>query len=91
MRRSPSIFVWSDLWVVHVAKTFFHTLIVIHRVHCSEKHKLSVAIETSSSRDQSISDILIHSTYIPDVADVLGEVLRQQYIVLQFRINEITS
>ena len=28
---------------------------------------------------------------VPDVVAVLGEVIRQQYIVLQYRINESTS
>ena len=76
--NSPSIFVWNDPWLVQVAQNFFHTLIVVHGVHCSEKHRLSVPFETSSSWDQSTSDCRMHFTYIPDVVDVLSEVLRQQ-------------
>ena len=57
----------------------------------SEKHGLLVPVETSSSWDQSTSDYWMYSTCINDVIDVLGEVLWQQYSVLQCRINEITS
>ena len=89
--RSPSISVWCDPWLVQVASTFFHALIIVHRVHCSEKHGLLVALETSSFWDQSTSDCWMYFTYISDVTDVLGEVLMQQYIVLQCRINEVTS
>ena len=70
---------------------FFHILMVVHRVHCSVKHRLSVPCETSSSWDQSTSDYWMYFTYTSDVIDVLGEVLWQQYIVLQCRINEVTS
>ena len=41
------------LLTFQVVSNFFHTLIVVHRVHCSEKHGLPVPFETSSSWDQS--------------------------------------
>ena len=91
LMRSPSIFIWCDPWRVQVASNFFHALIVVHRVHCSEKHGLPVPFETSSSCDQSTSDYWMYFTYSSDVIDELGEVFWQQYIVLQCRINEITS
>ena len=36
LMRSPSIFVWCDAWLGQVASNFFHALIVVHRVHCSD-------------------------------------------------------
>ena len=42
--RSPSIFAWFDPKLVQVASNFFHTLIVVQRVHCSEKHGLPVPL-----------------------------------------------
>ena len=33
----------------------------------------------------------VHVVSVPDVVDVLSELIRQQYIVLQCRINESTS
>ena len=83
-------FVWSDPRLVQVALVF-HTLIVVHRVHCCEKQFACSFFGTPSSWDQSTSDYWMHFTYFSDVVDVLGRVLRQQYIVLQCRINEITS
>ena len=88
LMRSPSIFVWCDPWFVQIVLNFFHTLIV---VHCSVKHGLPVPFETSSSWDQSTSDCWMYFTYIPDVVDVLGEDIWQQYIVLLCRTKEITS
>ena len=35
---SKDFFVWCDPWLVQVASNFFHALIVVHRVYCSEKH-----------------------------------------------------
>ena len=39
--RSPSIFAWCDPWLVRVVSNYFHTLIVVHRVHCSEKTRIA--------------------------------------------------
>ena len=50
-------------------------------------HGLPVPFETSSSWDHSTSDYWMYFTYTSDVIDVLW----QQYIVLQCRINDITS
>ena len=77
--------------MVRFASNFLHALIVVHRVHCSENRGPPVPFETSSSWDQSTSDYQMYFTYISDVIDVVGEVLWPQYIVLQCRINEITS
>ena len=56
LMRSPRYFLRCDPWLVQVASNFFHALIVVHRVHCSDEHGLSVPFETSSSWDQSTSD-----------------------------------
>ena len=45
----------------------------------------------SSSQNQSTLDDRVHVVSVPDVVDVLGEVIRQQHIVLQCRIYESTS
>ena len=39
-------FVWCDHWLLQVASHFFHVLIVVHRVHCSDKHELPFSFET---------------------------------------------
>ena len=56
--KSPSIFLWCDPWFVQIVLNFFHTLIVVHRIHRSEKHGLPVPFETSASWDQSTSGYL---------------------------------
>ena len=44
-----------------------------------------------SSWDQSALNSRVHVVRVPDVRDVLGDVIRQQYIVLQCKSNKITS
>ena len=105
--RLPSFFVWNDPWFVQVASNFFRALVIVHRIHCSEKHGLPCSFETFSAWDQSTFWLLrtlrwkFSETWSPpesftapsdislisDVEDVLCEVLRQQYIVLQCRIR----
>ena len=48
-------------------------------------------MKASSSWDQSTFNDGMQFISVPDVVNVLGEVIRQQYIVLQCGINEITS
>ena len=63
--RCASISVWCDPWLVQVVSNFFFSLIVVHRVHCSERHRLPVPFETYSSWDQSTTGYWIYFTYIP--------------------------
>ena len=58
----------------------------VHRVHGCEEHGLPVPFGASSSWNQSTFDDGVHFVSVPDVVDVLGEVIRQQYIVLQCRL-----
>ena len=88
---SPRTFVHRDSGFVQIVLGFFQVLIVIHRAHCCEEHWLPILFEGSSSWDQSTFNDGVQFISVPDVADVLGEVIRQQYIVLQCRINESTS
>ena len=44
-----------------------------------------------SNSDQSTFVNGVHFESVPDVVDALGKVIRQQYIVLQWWINKITS
>ena len=89
--NSPSIFVHCDSGFIQIVLNFFQILFGVHRVHGVEKHRLPVPFVTSSSRNQSTLDDGVHVVSVPDVVDVLGEVIRQQYIVLHCRINESTS
>ena len=78
----PSILVHCDSGFVQIVLDFFQILMVVHRVHCCE---------ASSSWDQSTFNDGVQYISVPDVVDVLSEVIQQQYIVVQCRINEITS
>ena len=55
------------------------------------KHWLPVFKETSSSSNQSALDDGAHVVSVPEVVDVLREVIWQQHTVSQCRINESTS
>ena len=61
----------------------------VHRVRGCEKHWLPVPFETSSSWNQSTLDDGVHVVSVPEVVDVLGEVVRWQYIVLQCRSTRL--
>ena len=87
----PSIFAHCDSGFVQIVMNFFQVLSSVHRVHGCEEHWLHLLFVASSSWDQSILNDGIQFSSVPDVVDVLGEVIGQQYIVLQFRINENTS
>ena len=47
----------------------------VHRPHGCEEHRLPVPFETFSSRNQSTLDDGVHVVSVPDVIDVLGEVI----------------
>ena len=68
-----------------------HTMSTLHRIHCSEEHSLSSSFDAFSSWNQSISYYRIQFTRVPDVVEVLGKSCRNQYIVLQLRINSTFS
>ena len=71
------MFVRCGSGFVQIVLDFFQILIVLHRVHCCEEHSLSVlSVTFSSSWDQSTLDDGVHFVGIPDVVDVLGEVIR---------------
>ena len=89
--NSPSILVHLDSGFIQIVLGFCLILIGVHRLHSCEKHWLPVPFETSSSRNQSTLDDGVHVVSVPDVVDVLGEVVRQQYGVLQCRMNESAS
>ena len=44
-----NILVWRDPWFRQIAWSFSHTISIIHRVHCSEEHRLSSSLEAFSS------------------------------------------
>ena len=85
------MFLHCDSGFAQIVLDFFQILTVVHRVHSCEKHWLPVLFEASSSCDQSTFNDGVQFISVHDVIDVLDEVIRQQYIVLQCRINEITS
>ena len=89
--NSPSVFVRCNSGFVQIVFNFFQILSSTHRVHGCEEHWLPVPSEAFCSQDQSTSDYGVHFISVPDVVDVLGKVIRQQYIVLQCRINDTTS
>ena len=77
--NSPSIFARRNSEFIQVVLNFFLILIGVHRVHGCEQHGLIVPFGTSSSRNQSTLDDGVHVVSVPDVGDVLGEVIRQQF------------
>ena len=56
LMRSPSILFRYDPSFVQVASSFLDTLIVFHRIYCSDEHGLPVPFKAVSSLDQSTSD-----------------------------------
>ena len=89
--NSLSIFVHRDSGFIQIILGLLQILIGVHWVHCSEKHWLPIQFETSSSQNQSTLDDGVPVVSVSDVVDAVGEVVREQYIVLQCRINESTS
>ena len=75
----PSKFVRCDSEFVQIVFNFAVILSSTHRAHGCEKHRLPVL---SEAFPLGISPRLIMES-VPDVVDVLGKVVRQQYIVLQ--------
>ena len=86
-----TVFVHRDSGFTQIVLNFFLTLIGVHRVHGCEKYGPPVRFETFSSQSQTTLDDGMHVVSVPDVVHVIGEVIRQQYIVLQCWINESTS
>ena len=61
---------------------------LVHRVHGCEEHALSLSFfETLSSWNQSTVGNRVHVCHVPDVVDVLGEVIWDLYTVLQHGIH----
>ena len=48
---------------------------LVHRVHGCEEHALSLFSETLSTWNRSTVGNRVHVCHVPDVVDVLGEVL----------------
>ena len=89
--KFPSVFAYRDsAWILIVLK-FFLIWSSIHRVHGCEKRWLPVPSKAFSSWDQSTFDNGVHFESVPDVVDVLGKLLRYQYIVSQSRIHDSNS
>ena len=78
----PCIFVHRDSGFVQVVLDF-HVLIDAHRVDGCEEHS-----ETFFLLESIRPGCGVRLVSVPDVVDVLGEVIRQQYIVLQRRQRE---
>ena len=89
--RFPNVFVHCDSGFVPIVLDFFQIFSFVHRVYGCKEHWLPTLSEASSSQDESTFDNGVDFICVPDVVDVLGKVIRQQYIVLQCRINESTS
>ena len=88
LMKSPSIFVWCESLACPSCIEFLPYL--GRRPSGSLQWKTRIAcllFEASSSWDDSTSDYWMHFTYISDVVDVLGEVLRQQYIAGSTRLH----
>ena len=56
-----------------------------------EEHRLSIFLKTSASRNQPRLNDGVQVVSVPKVIDVLDEVVWQQYVVLQCRINKGAS
>ena len=52
---------------------------------------MPVSLETFTSWNKSTLDDGVRVVSVPNVVDVLSEVVRKQYVVLQCRINESAS
>ena len=89
LANSPSIFfVHCESGLIQIVLDFFQILVGVHRVHGCEKHCDCLSFLRLSSWNQSALDDGVHVVSVHDVVDVLGEVIWQQYIVLQCRFNE---
>ena len=73
---SPSVFVRYDSGFVQIVFNFSSIKFNVYRVHGREEHWLSVPSVAFSSWDQSALDNGVHLVGVPDVVDVLGEVIR---------------
>ena len=69
-------FVHRNSGFVQIVLNFSRILTGVHRVHGCEKHGLPVPFETSSSWNQSAQDDGVHVVSVPEVVDVIGEVVR---------------
>ena len=76
LKAFPSILVWSDPWFRQVAWSSLHTILILHWIHCGEKHGLSSSFEASLSWNQSSSDYWVQFIRVPGVDDVLGKSFR---------------
>ena len=66
-------------------------LIDAHRVDGCEIHRMSIFLKTLASRNQPRLNDGVQVAILPNEIDVLDEVVGQQYVVLQCRINKGTS
>ena len=73
--RSPSVFERCDSGFLQMVFNFSVIRLNVHRVHCREEHGLSVFSVAFSSWDQSTLNNGVHLVGVPDVVDVLGEVI----------------
>ena len=61
--------------LIQIVLDFFLIMVDEHRIHGCEEHGLPVSCETFFSKDQSTLDDGMHVVSVPDVVDVLGEVI----------------
>ena len=69
------MFLWCDSVFVQIVFNFSSIKLDVSRVHGCEEHWLSVPPVAFSSWDQSTLNNEVHLVGVPDVVDVLGEVI----------------
>ena len=86
----PFVFVHCNPGIIQVVLDFF-VLIDAHWVDGCEIHRISIFLKTVASRNQPRLNDGVQVVSVPNVIDVLDEVVWQQYVVLQCRINKCAS
>ena len=66
-------------------------MIDVHWIHGRQEHRLSPFIDVFATRNQSRLNDRVRTVGASNVVDVLGEVARQQHVVLQCRIDVFSS
>ena len=73
---SPSVYERCDSWFAQIVFNFILTKWNVYRVHDSQEHWLSVSFDTFPFCDQSTSKKGVRLVSLPDVVDLIGEVIR---------------
>ena len=76
MGELSKYFLYTAILGLSIVSNFFQIMIGVHRVHSCENTDSACPFETSSSRNQSTLDDGVHVVSVPDVVDVIGEVVR---------------